>query len=75
MTGLLVAVIVPSRYYFIAELREDMLRGARNNLAHQSTALAEQADGSFRSLDLVLSSVGDYIARKGVSPVSDPLLP
>jgi len=67
VTGLLIAVIVPSRYFFLAELRDDMLRSAQNSLVHQSTALAEQADGSFKALDLVLSSVGDYIARKGVT--------
>ena len=67
MTVLLVAVLVLSCYFFLAELREDMLKNARNNLAHQSTALAEQADGSLKSLDLVLSSIGDYIARKGAN--------
>jgi hypothetical protein len=29
--------------------------------------LAQQTDWSFKSLDLVLSSVGDYLARKGVT--------
>jgi signal transduction histidine kinase len=67
VTGLLIAAIVPSRYYFIAELRDDALRTAQSNLSHESTALAEQADSSFKSLDLVLSSVGDYVGRKGVT--------
>ncbi len=67
VTAILVSMIVPSRYYFLTELREDMLRTAQNTLGYQTTALAEQADASFKSLDLVLSSVGDYITRKGVN--------
>ena len=63
----LIVLIVFSRYAFLRELHEETLRTARGSLEHQSVALAEQADGSLRSLDLMLSSVGDYIARKGVT--------
>jgi signal transduction histidine kinase len=67
VTTLLISVIVASRYFFLAELHEDALRTAKSSLTHQSTAIAEQVDGSFKAVDLVLSSVGDYIARKGVT--------
>jgi signal transduction histidine kinase len=67
VTVLLISVIVPSRYLFLSEMRDEALKSAQTNLAHQSTALAEQADSSFKAVDLVLSSVGDYIGRKGVT--------
>lgn len=67
VTALLIVLIVLSRYIFLHELHDETLRGARDSLEHQSVALTEQADGSLRSVDLMLSSVGDYIARRGVT--------
>jgi hypothetical protein len=56
VTALLVSLIVASSYFFLAELRDDALKSAKSNLAHQSTAFAEQADSSLKALDLVLST-------------------
>lgn len=62
-TALLVTVLIGSRCIFLAELRSDVMRDAQGNLVRESAALAEQADGSFTALDLVLSSVGDAVDR------------
>jgi len=67
VTGLLIALIVSSRYVFLAELRAEALKTAQTSLAQETTSLAEQADISFKSLDLVLSSIGDYVGRQGVT--------
>jgi len=66
-TALVIATIVSTAFLFLADLREDALKTAQTNLIRHSTILAEQADGSFKALDLVLSSIGDYIGRKGVT--------
>ena len=44
-------------------LREERIGSAEANLKSQATALAEEADRSFKMLDLALSAVGDQIAR------------
>jgi signal transduction histidine kinase/DNA-binding response OmpR family regulator len=74
MRGTLVAVtlaliftIVGSNVIFLSNLRESTLQTAETNLARYSLTLAENADRSFNSLDLVLSSVGDYLVRKGAT--------
>ncbi|MBB5047261.1 hypothetical protein HNR60_002015 [Rhodopseudomonas rhenobacensis] len=63
----LIAAIVGTNLYVLNNLRESTLRTAEVNLARYSLTLAEEADRSFKSLDLVLSSVGDYLARRGVT--------
>ena len=67
ITLALICSIVGTDLIFLHNLRENTLQTAEANLARYSLTLAENADRSFKSLDLVLSSVGDYLARKGVS--------
>jgi signal transduction histidine kinase/CheY-like chemotaxis protein/HPt (histidine-containing phosphotransfer) domain-containing protein len=67
ITLALICSIVGTDLIFLHNLRENTLETAEANLARYSLTLAENADRSFKSLDLVLSSVGDYLARKGVS--------
>ncbi len=67
ITLALICSIVGTDLIFLHNLRENTLATAEANLARYSLTLAENADRSFKSLDLVLSSVGDYLARKGVS--------
>jgi hypothetical protein len=62
----LIATIVGTNLFFLGNLRENTLQTAETSLARYSLTLAENADRSFKSVDLVLSSVADYIARKGV---------
>ncbi|WP_041802070.1 hybrid sensor histidine kinase/response regulator [Rhodopseudomonas palustris] len=63
----LIAAIVGTNLFVMNNLRESTLRTAEINLARYSLTLAEEADRSFKSLDLVLSSVGDYLGRRGVT--------
>ena len=65
VTLALIFTIVGSNVIFLSNLRESTLQTAETNLARYSLTLAENADRSFNSLDLVLSSVGDYLVRKG----------
>ena len=66
----LICTIIGTNAIFLYNLRESSLQTTEANLARYSLALAEQADRSFASLDLVLSSVGDYLGRKGVTDVA-----
>jgi signal transduction histidine kinase/DNA-binding NarL/FixJ family response regulator/HPt (histidine-containing phosphotransfer) domain-containing protein len=66
-TAILLLIILGTNFAFVMNLREASLKAAEANLARYSLTLAEQVDGSFKSLDLVLSSVGDYIGRRGVT--------
>uniref|UniRef100_Q07JN7 histidine kinase n=1 Tax=Rhodopseudomonas palustris (strain BisA53) TaxID=316055 RepID=Q07JN7_RHOP5 len=63
----LIAAIVGSNLLVLSNLRKDTLRTAETNLARYSLTLAEEADRSFKSLDLVLSSTGDYLGRREVT--------
>src|ERR1035437_854038 len=67
ITLALICTIVGTNLIFLGKLRENTLQTAEANLARHSLTLAENADRSFKSLDLVLSSVGDYLVRKGVT--------
>jgi signal transduction histidine kinase/DNA-binding response OmpR family regulator len=62
----LIATIAGTNLIFLGNLRESTLQTAETNLARYSLTLAENADRSFKSVDLVLSSIADYIVRKGV---------
>ena len=62
----LIATIAGTNLFFLGNLRESTLQTAETNLARYSLTLAENADRSFKSVDLVLSSIADYIARKCV---------
>jgi len=66
-TFVLIGTIVGTNLIFLIHLRESALQAAEANLARYSLTLAEDSDRSFKSLDLVLSSVGDYLGRKGVT--------
>jgi signal transduction histidine kinase/DNA-binding response OmpR family regulator len=63
----LICTIVGTNLLFLSDLRESSVQTAESNLARYSLTLAENADRSFKSLDLVLSSFGDYLDRKGVT--------
>ena len=63
----LIATIVGGNLFFLNNLRESMLLAAEASLSRHSLMLAEQTDRSFKSVDLVLSSIGDYIGRQGVT--------
>jgi len=63
----LIATIAGAELIFLSKLRESALQTAESTLARYSLMLSEQTDRSLKSLDLVLSSVGDYVGRKGVT--------
>jgi signal transduction histidine kinase/ActR/RegA family two-component response regulator len=67
VTTLIIGLIAVSSVVFLSELRETMLKTAQTNLDHHAAVLEEQADASWKSLDLVLSSLGDYVGRQGVT--------
>lgn len=62
----LIAIIAGTNLFFLNNLRETSLQSASADLSRYSLTLAENADRSFKSADLVLSSIGDYLARRGV---------
>ncbi len=66
-TVALAATILGTNLVFLQNLRENTLKSAEADLSRYSLVLAQQTDWSFKSMDLVLSSVGDYLARKGVT--------
>lgn len=66
-TVILLLVILGTNLIFLLNLRETTLQTAEVNLTRYSLTVTEQVDRSFKSLDLVLSSVGDYIGRRGVT--------
>jgi hypothetical protein len=63
----LICTIIGSNVIFLSNLRESSLQTAEANLARYSLMLVEEADRSFKSVDLVLSSVGDYLGRREVT--------
>jgi len=63
----LICTIIGTNVIFLSNLRESSLQTAEANLARYSLTLVEEADRSFKSVDLVLSSVGDYLGRSGVT--------
>jgi signal transduction histidine kinase/ActR/RegA family two-component response regulator len=67
VTTLVIGLIAVSSAVFLSELRDTMLKTAQTNLIHHAAALGEQTSTSWRSLDLVLSSLGDYVGRQGVT--------
>src|ERR1700687_4333888 len=67
VTALIIGWIAVSSVVFLSELRETMLKTAQTNLVHHAAALGEQANISWESLDLLLSSLGDYVGRQGVT--------
>ncbi|SEO39855.1 Hpt sensor hybrid histidine kinase [Rhodopseudomonas pseudopalustris] len=67
ISAALIVSIVSTNLIFLSDLRESTLRTTEANLKRYNLTLAEEADRSFKSLDLVLSSVSDYLARRGVT--------
>jgi signal transduction histidine kinase/response regulator RpfG family c-di-GMP phosphodiesterase len=69
-TVVLVVTIVGTNLLFLRNLRETTLRTAETNLERYTLTLAEEADRSFKSVDLLLTSIRDYVARAGVTDSS-----
>ncbi|WP_322516070.1 ATP-binding protein [Rhodopseudomonas palustris] len=63
----LILSIFGTNLIFLDNLRENTLQTAEANLQRYNLTLSEEADRSLKSLDLVLSSVGDYLARRDVT--------
>ena len=59
--------IIIGNVIFLYEYRQSTLKAAETELGRYTLTLSEQADRSFKSLDLVLSSVSDYLIRRGVN--------
>jgi hypothetical protein len=64
---LVIACTAGTNIIVLSNLREDALRNAEADLERHTLLLAEQAEQSFQSLDLVLSRVGDYLGGKGIN--------
>jgi signal transduction histidine kinase len=68
--GLLIALLLATNAAVVLHLRHRELYEQATELASTSLILAEQADHSFQSIDLVLASVADYMASHGVTDES-----
>ncbi|HWL21362.1 MAG TPA: hypothetical protein VNS33_16940 [Bradyrhizobium sp.] len=67
ITLALICTIGGTSLFVLKSLQESTLRAAEGNLNRYSLMLAENANRSFKSLDLILSSVGDYLLREGAT--------
>ena len=68
-TAMLLAIMLGVNVVLLGNLHKTTMQSAERDLARHSMTLAAQADRSFKSLDLVLSSVEDFIER--VAPGAD----
>ena len=66
-TGLLILVLLAMNVAVILHLRERELHRKDDKMAIFSLILAEQADRSFETIDLVISSVAERIVVEGVT--------
>jgi signal transduction histidine kinase len=66
-TGLLILLLLAINAGVIAHLRESELLDVEGQMKSLSLILAEQADRTFQSVDLVLSSVVEGVAAEGVT--------
>jgi signal transduction histidine kinase len=66
-TALLIVLLLATNAAIILHLRESELLDQESQLTNLSLTLAEQAERSFQSVDLVLSSVADRIRADGVT--------
>ncbi|MBV8654231.1 MAG: hypothetical protein JO255_22415 [Alphaproteobacteria bacterium] len=66
-TALLILLLLGTNAAVILHLRESTLIDQESELGNLSLTLAEQADRSFQSVDLVISSVADEIAADGIA--------
>jgi signal transduction histidine kinase len=62
----LIVLLLVTNAVLVFDLRQRDLLVEESQLSSASLTLAEQADRSFQSVDLVLSSVADYMANQGV---------
>jgi signal transduction histidine kinase/DNA-binding response OmpR family regulator len=65
ITLALIGTIAGTNMFALSNLKESTLRAAEADLNRYSLTLAENASRSFKSLDLILSSLGDYLMREG----------
>jgi signal transduction histidine kinase len=66
-TAILIFLLFATNFAVIVHLRETALRNEDGNLKTLSLVLAEQAERTFQSVDLVISSVAETIAAAGVA--------
>jgi signal transduction histidine kinase len=66
-TALLILVLLATNATVILHLRKNELLDQERQMKNLSLTLAEQADRSFQSVDLVISRVGEQIAAAGVT--------
>src|SRR5580704_4033590 len=66
-TALLILVLLATNAAVILHLRQSELLDAERQLESHSLILAEQADRTFQHVDLVLSSVAEGIAARGIT--------
>ncbi len=62
---LVIAILIGADLAASLQLRDSTLRNSEANLRHMSLALAEQADRSVQGVDLVLSSMAEFVAAQG----------
>ncbi len=63
---LLVVALVTAMFTVALNLRERSLEASEHNLSNISVALSEQADRAVQALDLVLTSLNEFVANEGV---------
>src|SRR4029077_15799817 len=66
-TSVLILLLLTMNAALLLNLREDELLDEEDRLSTISLILAEQANRSFQSADLVIRSIADGIAAKGVT--------
>jgi diguanylate cyclase (GGDEF)-like protein len=66
-TALLILVLLATHAAVILHIRESELLHQEDQLKNLSLILAEQAERTFRSVDLVISSVAEGMAEEGVT--------
>lgn len=66
-TAILIVLLLVANFAVILHLRQSELRDEESQLQSLSLILAEQADRSFQSVDLVISSVAERIVADGVA--------
>ncbi len=65
-TALIILALAAGEAAVVMNLRATTLRNAEANLHNVSLALAEQADRTVQGLDLVLTSIGEFVHNEGV---------
>ena len=64
--ALLGAALIAMSALIASNLRDDAIRVAEVNLNRHSLTLAGQAERSFQSIELILSSISDHVVSQGV---------